>query len=36
MSLKNKKFDPKERNDLKKYQLEFGISQLKNYDQVRK
>tara|TARA_Y100000591_G_scaffold47390_1_gene35749 strand:- start:28 stop:1266 length:1239 start_codon:yes stop_codon:yes gene_type:complete len=36
MGLKNKKFDPKERNDLKKYQLEFGISQLKNYDQSKK
>jgi len=36
MGLKNKKFDPKERNDLKKYQLEFGVSQLKNYDQSKK
>ena len=36
MGLKNKKFDPKERNGLKKYQLEFGISQLKNYDQSKK
>ena len=36
MGLKNKKFDPKERNDLKKYQLEFGVSQLENYDQSKK
>ena len=36
MGLKNKKFDPKERNDLKKYQLEFGVNQLKNYDQSKK
>ena len=36
MGLKNKKFDPKERNDLNKYQLEFGVSQLENYDQSKK
>jgi len=36
MGLKNKRFDPKERNNLNKYQLEFGISQLDNYEQTKK
>ena len=35
MGLKNKRFDPKERNNLNKYQLEFGISQLDNYEQTK-
>lgn len=36
MGLKNKRFNPKERNNLNKYQLEFGISQLHNYEQTKK
>ena len=36
MGLKNERFNPQERNELKKYQLEFGISQLKNFDEMKK
>ena len=36
MGLKNQIFDPNERNDLSKYQLEFGISQLKKLDIMQK
>lgn len=36
MGLKNKKFDPTERNFLNKYQIEFGISQLDNHDDMKK
>ena len=35
MGLKNMRFDPKERNELKKYQLEFGISQLNNFNTMK-
>ncbi len=36
MGLRNKKFDPTERNFLNKYQIEFGISQLDNHDDMKK
>ncbi len=35
MGLKNVRFNPKERNELKKYQLEFGISQLNNLNSMK-
>ena len=35
MGLKNKKFDPIERNELNKYQLEFGFSQLENLEKMK-
>jgi len=36
MGLKNERFNPTERNELKKYQLEFGITQLNNFDKMKK
>ena len=36
MGLKKERFNPTERNELKKYQLEFGITQLNNFDKMKK
>ena len=35
MGLSNKKFDEKERSSLSKYQIEFGLSQLKKLDKMK-
>ena len=32
MGIKEKTFDPNERNDLSKYQIDFGICQLEKYE----
>ena len=35
MGIRNKVFDPKERNNLSKYQINFGISQLEKYELMK-
>ena len=35
MGIKNEKYNPQERNELKKYQIEFGISQLNNFNEMK-